>query len=232
MNLKLTYDRLRAANPGARITQGSIVSEQLLNSTATNSINFNLKENQPNSNNSGAITVNEQRLKLSDAFCVTNWSIQIRRVTQAGATATVAEIGGGILYNFVNTTAFTVAAEQTALRNIFNGFLAVTINKQQIYTQYPTRGFENVPTSQKGTTTAAIAGPTTYTIDRDGRDGLTDGFIPLWPTINLQGAWDMSFLLNLPAAVAMGATGNFSNYAVLLLDGYLLQNAANYSFPE
>ncbi len=232
MNLKMTYDRLKAANPGARITQGGIISENLLNATATNSINFNLKENQPNSNNSGSITVNEQRLKLSDAFCVTSWSIQIRRVTQAGATATLAEIGGGIPYNFVNTTVFTVAAEQTALRNIFNGSLGVTINKQQIYTQYPTRGFENVPTSQKGTTTAAIAGPVAYTIDRDGKKSLTDGFVPLWPTINLQGAWDMNFVLNLPSAVAMGATGNFSNYAVLFLDGFLLQNAANYSFPE
>lgn len=232
MNLKMTYDRLKAVNGDARITQGSIVSEQLLNSTATNSVLFNLKENQPNSNNSGAITVNEQRLKLSDAFCVTSWSIQIRRVVQAGATATVAEIGGGILYNNVNSAVFTAAAEITALQNIFNGFLAVTINKQQIYTQYPCRGFESVPTAQKGTTTAAIAGPVQYLQSRDGRKGLTDGFIPLWPTINLQGAWDMSFLLNLPAAVVMGATGNFSNYATLVLDGFLLQNAAKYNFPE
>lgn len=230
MNLRLTYERLKASNQDARITQGSLVSEVLLTGSQQN-LQFNLKENQPNAG-SNNLTPNEQRLKLSDAFCITNVSIQIRRVTQAGATATATEINQGLLYTFANPNVFTGSGEAAALRSIANGILTVTVNKQQIYTQFPARGFTKIGTSQQGTTTAAIAGPTTYTIARDERNGLIDGFVPLWPTINLQGAWDMIFQLNLGIAQSMGATGNFSNYATLLLDGFLLQNAAKYIFPE
>lgn len=224
MNLKLTLDRLKASNPEARITQGTISSENLL-SGASQVISWNVKDNKSNP------TVNDVLLRQSDAFCVTAMSIQLRRVVQAGATATNAEIAQGKLYTYANTTVFP-STESGFLQTIYNGNLVVTINKNQVYTQFPGRVFEFVPPLQQGQTTAAVTGPTTYTASRDAKKAFVDGFCPLWPTINLQGAWDINFTLNLPASVALNATGNFSNYATLILDGYVLQNAAKYSFPE
>lgn len=224
MNLKLTLDRLKATNPGARITQGTISSDVLL-SGSSQVINWNVKDNKSNP------TVNDVLLRQSDAFCVTAMSIQVRRVIQAGAVATPAEIAQGRLYTYANPVVFPTT-EAGFLQTIYNGNLVVTINKNQVYTQFPGRVFEYVPALQQGQVSAAIAGPVTYPVSRDAKKSLVDGFSPLWPTINLQGAWDIGFTLNLPQSVALNAAGNFSNYATLILDGYVLQNSASYTFPE
>lgn len=225
MNLKLTYDKLKAANQGATITQGSIISEYQM-TAATQNVNFAVTQTQkPNP------SINDILLKQSDAFCVTAMSVQIRRVTQAGAVATAAEIADGPLYTFANPDVF-VTTEAAAIRTIYNSTMQLVVNKKQIYTQIRGGLFEYVPNLQQGQVSAAIAGPVTYPVRRDAKKALVDGFFPLWPTINLSGAWDVNFQLNLPASVNMTAAGNFQNRLVLVLDGFLLQNSAQYTFPD
>lgn len=123
MNLKLTLDRLKATNPGARITQGTISSDVLL-SGSSQVINWNVKDNKSNP------TVNDVLLRQSDAFCVTAMSIQVRRVIQAGAVATPAEIAQGRLYTYANPVVFPTT-EARFLQTIYNGNLVVTINKNR-----------------------------------------------------------------------------------------------------
>lgn len=224
-NLETTLAYIRSKNPDAAITQGFLRSDIVL-SANVQTLNFNLTVNNPNSG-SANLTAKERpfRLKLSDAFCVTAMGIWL--YSYPAAAPTDAQFGSSIDYSYPNLTA--LGAGSTNMEALYNGALTVTINKEQIFTQFPTRYFRKVSTAQLGATTAAIAGPVVYTTPYDEQTGYESGFYPITPTINLQGAWDMQFQLSLPAGYDMTAASRVS-YCSLALQGYLLPNCAQYEF--
>ena len=82
-------------------------------------------------------------------------------------------------------------------------------------------------TSQYGTQSAT----TFQTAQSEEQYGVNGGLVALEPTINMQGSWTMAFQLVPPAALDMTGTSSI-NFVSLVLDGFLLQNAASYNFAE
>lgn len=222
-NLTTAYEKLKEKNPKARITQSYLRSDVILGTAQT--INFALLANQ------AMISAKEIRLQMSDAFCVTAWTIKLYKSADTAAPLTAANVAKAIDYNYPQPAVFTASNEAANLENIYNSSMQVTINKNVIFSAYPCYKFRRVNQSQLGTTTAVLAGPTAYTIASEQQAGVDNGLVGLTPTFNLQGAWNMQFTLNCPASTAMAGTSS-TNVVSLILEGFLLQNAAQYFFPE
>lgn len=218
-NLQFVYETLKKKNPGAIITQGFLRSDVQL--TASNSnINFSFLQTQ------NITTVKCQTLQPADAFCVTAMALKIYKSTDI-ATPSAANVAKTIDYSYPQPSVFSKSGESANLESLFNGNLQVTIQKRVIFSQFPAYKFRRVNTSQYGTQSAT----TFQTAQSEEQYGVNGGLVALEPTINMQGSWTMAFQLVPPAALDMTGTSSI-NFVSLVLDGFLLQNAASYNFAE
>ena len=221
-NLQYVYETLKKKNPGAFITQGFLRSDVLL--TAANSnINFSFLQTQ------SIPTVKCQTLQPADAFCVTAIAMKIYKdtVDTGAGVVTPAGIAPTVDYSYPNASVFSGSGEAANLESLYNGFLQVTIQKRVIFSQFPAYKFRRVNTSQKGTQSAT----TFATAPAEEQYGVNGSLVGLEPTINMNGGWTMNFQLIPPAALNLAGTSS-NNFVSLILDGFLLQNAANYSFAD
>lgn len=159
----------------------------------------------------------QKLLEQNDQFIVTHISFGLKKTTADTAAAHAV----AILHTFVNRTVFDGSAGDANLQAIYNGYLEIVYNDTIQVPSLDMRSFERVPVSQQGTTSAAITGPTTYTIGRSGFDNGLYGYYPIDPFI-IAGDQKSRFTINLPTSVALTESSEF-NVAVLLLKGYLLQ---------
>lgn len=190
--------------------------ETLLGTQAT--IDFNVQTNLPN------VIASEKRLNQSDQFIVTHLGFAIKKI--AAASPTAAQHAVAILYTWVNSnTGLFAGANDANIQAIFNGFLEFTVNRKTYVPAIDMRSFERVPESQQGQPLAAIAGPVTYALKRDSFPNGLFGYFPV-DYIRLNGYDLITPTITLPSSVAM-AVANESNYAVLLMKGYLASNQGN-----
>ncbi len=187
--------------------------EKLLGTQAE--IVFNVQENLP-----GRI-VSEQRLNQTDQFIVTHIGFAIKKI--ASATPTDAQQAAAILYTWVNTnTGLFDGSNDANIQAIYNGYFEIAVERKTYVPAIDMRSFERVPDIQQGQPLAAITGPTTYPVKRDG---FPNGLYGYFPTdfIRLNGYDLIQPTITLPASVAMAEAAE-SNYAVLLFKGYLASN--------
>lgn len=209
MNIKAEKNAL-AASLGVSIQRMSQAYLRVERSLGTDqSISFD-----PNKTNSVANVV-EKLLSQNDKFIVTHVGIAIKKCADTPAGHAVAR-----LYTYLNENVFSQANDAN-IQAVYNGSLKIQRNETVYVPGLDARSFERVPTSQEGTVTAAITGPTTYSTGRDGFENGLFGYYPIDPFI-ISGDEKNEFTLNLPTSVNMAATSN-ANFVVLLLKGYLLQ---------
>lgn len=188
--------------------------------TTQNTISFNVKEN------TGTTLPTEKRLSLNDAFIITHMALFVKKV--ASATPTAVQHANADLFPYRNPAVFD-GTNDANLDGIYNSTLSLAVNQVKHIPGMNTFSFKRVPDAQKGNINAAIAGPVTYTTATDGRPNSLYGYVET-DLIVLTGSQNIDIQIALPT----GWSGTFaesseSNYAVLMVAGYLAQNQGTFS---
>jgi hypothetical protein len=160
-----------------------------------------------NDTQNGSVRVNEKRLNLQDIFVASEISVQIG---VGAGTSTKAP-----LYTYPNGVIFTSATDDD-LWSIYNGFLNLTINNQQVLPAWDVYRHYCVPQTQGG---VGITAQTIFPVDQN--DASTDAFYPVEPGIVMNGAANINFQLTANGAPASVLANSF---ICVIQRGILLQN--------
>jgi len=187
----------------AKLTQSYLRSEVAL---STSIANYHIPV-LVNDTQNGSTRVNEKRLNLQDIFVTTEIAVLIGIGT---ATNTAAK-----LYTYPNATAFTSATDDN-LWSIYNGFLNLTINNEQILPAWDVIRHYFVPQTQGG---VGITAQTVFPVDQWAAS--SDAFYPVEPGIVMNGAANINFQLTANGAPATITTNSF---IAVIQRGILCQN--------
>lgn len=180
-------------------------------------IQFFIKQNDGNFTQH----ITERRLQITDTFTCTEIGLFLLKVTTAGATQS------GVLRTYPNSIEFSggSGAEVAAMRGIYNGFLNITIDGVNYLPQsWDMFRHLYVPTAQNAVLTAASGTNNAYVAE--GYDNSQKGFYPVTPNIVFKGSSNNLISINLPTSLAMAGTTS-TNYAVLMMRGFLQQSSTN-----
>lgn len=180
----------------AKLTQSYLRSEVAL---STSIANYHIPV-LVNDTQNGASRVNEKRLNLQDIFVTTEISVLIGIGT---GTDTKAK-----LYTYPNTTAFTGTSDDD-LWSIYNGYLNLSINNEQILPAWDVLRHYFVPQTQQS---ASLV---------DQWSASSDAFYPVEPGIVMNGAANINFSLTANGAPATITTNSF---IAVVQRGILCQN--------
>ena len=180
----------------AKLTQSYLRSEVAL---STSIANYHIPV-LVNDTQNGASRVNEKRLNLQDIFITTEIAVVIGVGT---ATATAAK-----LYTYPNATVFTSATDDD-LWSIYNGYLNLTINKEQVLPAWDVLRHYFVPQTQQSASTT------------DQWSASQDAFYPVEPGIVMNGAANINFQLTANGAPATVLANSF---IAVVQRGILCQN--------
>lgn len=209
-----TYNSIQAKNPDVIITPGYLRLEKSLGTE--NEISFDVLMNQ------GAMTVNEKRLDLSDAFTITHVGFAIYKIASGGAVQTAQ------LDSFPNPLVYTGASEAANLQALYNGALSIRVDSTVYVDSLDMYRFYRVGQAQElvdlGGGTGANATGVYQASQWDSEEYV---FGRITPTITLSGASKNRLVLTLPDSTDLSGTSS-TNYAVLYLRGFLQHNNAKF----
>ena len=180
----------------AKLTQSYLRSEVAL---STSIANYHIPV-LVNDTQNGASRVNEKRLNLQDIFITTEIAVVIG---VGSATATAAK-----LYTYPNATVFTSATDDD-LWSIYNGYLNLTINNEQVLPAWDVLRHYFVPQTQQSASTT------------DQWSASQDAFYPVEPGIVMNGAANINFQLTANGAPATVLADSF---IAVVQRGILCQN--------
>jgi hypothetical protein len=200
--------------PLTSLSESYLRFETLL--TTQNTISFNVKEN------TGTTLPTEERLSLNDAFIITHMALFVKKI--ASATPTAVQHANADLYPYRNPFIFD-GTNDANLDGLYNSTLSLAVNQRKFIPSMNTFSFKRVPDAQRGAPTAVgpLLQPT------DGRPNSLYGYVET-DLIVLTGSQNIDIQIALPT----GWSGTFaesaeSNYAVLMVAGYLAQNQGTFS---
>lgn len=170
----------------AVLTQGYLRSEVAM---STSSANYHVPVLVNDSTN-GAPFATEQRLALQDIFVVS--AIGIFVAAPAASTTTAFP-----LLSYPNSTTFSTSGAATALYNLYNGNLNITVNNQQILPTWDIFRHYFVPQTQNG---VGVTAETVFPIDQI--DASENAFGAAEPNILLNGASNIQANITLPGAIS------------------------------
>jgi hypothetical protein len=180
----------------AKLTQSYLRSEVAL---STSIANYHIPV-LVNDTQNGASRVNEKRLNLQDIFITTEIAVLIG---VGAGTATAAK-----LYTYPNSTVFTSATDDN-LWSIYNGYLNLTINNEQVLPAWDVLRHYFVPQTQQSASTT------------DQWSASSDAFYPVEPGIVMNGAANINFQLTANGAPATVLADSF---IAVVQRGILCQN--------
>jgi hypothetical protein len=180
----------------AKLTQSYLRSEVAL---STSIANYHIPV-LVNDTQNGASRVNEKRLNLQDIFITT----EIAVVIGVGAGTNTAAKS----YTYPNSTVFTAATDDD-LWSIYNGYLNLTINNEQVLPAWDVLRHYFVPQTQQSASTT------------DQWDASQDAFYPVEPGIVMNGAANINFQLTANGAPATVLANSF---IAVIQRGILCQN--------
>jgi hypothetical protein len=192
----------------AKLTQSYLRSEVAL---STSIANYHLPV-LVNDTQNGASRINQKSLNLQDIFVCTEIGVFFGIGT---ATDTAAK-----LYTYPNATAFASATDD-ALYSIYNGYLNLTINNEQVLPAWDVLRHYYVGQTQQNTNfnSATATSPAQYTIDE--WEAASAGFYPVEPGIVMNGAANINFQLTANGAPA---TVQSNSFICVIQRGILCQN--------
>lgn len=214
MGARMTFESAKALVRGlgysvdqAVLTQSYLRSEVAL---STSIANYHIPV-LVNDTQNGAVRVNEKRLNLQDIFITTEIAVIFGIGT---ATATNSK-----LYTYPNQTAFTTSAD--ALWSLYNGYLNLAVNNQQILPAWDVLRHLYIPQTQQNTNfnAATATSPAVYTLDQV--DLSESPYYPVEPNIVMNGAANIQFQLTANGAPSAVATNSF---IAVIQHGILCQN--------
>lgn len=181
----------------AKLTQSYLRSEVAL---STSIANYHIPVLVNDNQNASGPRVNEKRLNLQDIFITTEIAVLIGIGT---ATDTKAK-----LYTYPNATAFAAATDDD-LWSIYNGYLNLTINNEQVLPAWDVLRHYFVPQTQQSASTT------------DQWAASSDAFYPVEPGIVMNGAANINFQLTANGAPA---TVQANSFIAVVQRGILCQN--------
>lgn len=173
--------------------------------------------------NEGTPNETEQRLSLTDTFTVTAMGIFLIKAATAGQTRS------SELHTFPNATVFSGSGEAVNLMNIYNGYFSAKVNGVQYIPRLDVYRFFRAGQAQKnvGLSTYDATNNANNKYLTSGWPSENYGYKSVTPTFELSGARKNELAITCPASIAMAGTSS-SNYVVMILRGFLNQNAANF----
>lgn len=192
----------------AVLSQSYLRLERVATTTQTNYQFGVLVNDQPQ--NSGSVRVTESRLNLQDAFFVA--SVQLFVAAAASSTAT-----NFALQSFPSPTVFSTAGAASALYNLYNGYLSLTVNNSVITPSWDLYRHLEVNQTQQ-TVTPIVSGSVLSQIS-----GLSSTAVACEPNWVLIGSKNNVLQINLPAAIDTLQAGS-TTVLCLILRGVLAQN--------
>jgi hypothetical protein len=209
---RLVFDNAKAlvSNAGFNVNQAvlsqSYIRSEVAMSTSTTSYHVPVLINDTQNGSSFAT---ENRLQLQDAFVVSKIGVFV----SIPATSTTTSFQ---YYTYPNAQAFTTAGAATALYNLYNGSMSISINNRNIVPQWDLYKHLYVPQTQQATSTG-----TNTAIDQN--DASEFGYYPVEPNIVLVGSKNNQISLNLPAAIGTLQAGTAPRI-IVIFSGILAQN--------
>jgi hypothetical protein len=180
----------------AKLTQSYLRSEVAL---STSIANYHIPV-LVNDTQNGASRTNEKRLNLQDIFICTELSVVFGI---GNASNTKAK-----LYTYPNATAFTGTSDDD-LWSLYNGYLNLTINNEQVLPAWDVLRHYFVPQTQQSATLV------------DQWAASSDAFYPVEPGIVMNGAANINFQLTANGAPA---TITADSFIAVIQRGILCQN--------
>jgi hypothetical protein len=187
----------------AKLTQSYLRSEVAL---STSIANYHLPV-LVNDTQNGASRINQKSLNLQDIFVLTDLAVYIG---VGAATSTKAQ-----LYSYPNSSIFTASTDDD-LWSIYNGYLNLTINNEQVLPAWDVLRHYFAPQTQGG---VGITAQTVFPVDQF--DASNDGFYPVEPGIVMNGAANINFQLTANGAPASVLANSF---ICVIQRGILCQN--------
>jgi hypothetical protein len=181
----------------AKLTQSFLRSEVAL---STSIANYHIPVLVNDNQNASGPRVNEKRLNLQDIFVTTEIGVFIGVGTSTNTAAK--------LYTYPNATVFTSATDDD-LWSIYNGYLNLTINNEQLLPAWDVIRHYFVPQTQQSASTT------------DQWAASSDGFYPVEPGIVMNGAANINFQLTANGAPATVLANSF---IAVIQRGILCQN--------
>lgn len=160
-----------------------------------------------NDTQNGSVRVNEKRLNLQDIFITTEIGVYIGVGT---GTNTASK-----LYTYPNPQTFTTTTS-TDLWSIYNGYLNLAVNNQQILPSWDVLRHYYAPQTQGG---VGITAQTIFPIDQ--ADLSEQPYYPVEPNIVMNGAANINFQLTANGAPATILSNSF---IAVVQHGILCQN--------
>lgn len=201
------YDALVKAgiDPKSAILSQSYLRFEVLAALGKTNYQFGVLVNdQPGGQ---AIRATENRLNLQDAFFVGSVQFLIGLTPLTTDTAFP-------LFTSNNPATFSTAGASTALWNVYNGYMSLSVNNKIITPSWDLLRHFNTTQTQF---TAAANSPV------DQRDLFQDGAVPCEPNWVLQGQKNNNLSINLPQAIGTLQAANSTILAVIMR-GVLAQN--------
>ena len=190
---------------GQAVLSQSYLRSEVAMSTSTTSYTIPVLVNSTGANTNFATN---NLLALQDSFVIA--SIGVFVAIPAASTTTAFP-----LYTYPNASAFTTSGAATALYNLYNGKLSVTVNNRQISPAVDLMRYLYVPQTQQG------AASTATTIDQN--DASEFGYYPCEPNIVLVGSKNNVITLELPGAISV-LQASTAPRIVVVMRGILCQN--------
>jgi hypothetical protein len=203
-NAKALINQLGYSTAHAKLTQSYLRSEVAL---STSVANYHIPV-LVNDTQNGSVRVNEKRLNLQDIFICTELSVLIGI---GSATATNAK-----LYTYPNANVFSTTTSAADLWSIYNGYLNLTINNEQVLPAWSVLRHMMVPQTQGS---VGITAQTIFPIDQV--DYSSDTSYPVEPGLVMNGAANINFSLTANGAPAAITSNSF---IAVIQRGILCQN--------
>jgi len=194
---RLVFDNAKALvqNAGFNVNQAvlsqSYIRSEIAMSTTTTSYHVPVLINDTQNGNAFAT---ENRLNLQDAAVISSVGIFVSIPTNASTTAFP-------LFSYPNAVTFSTAGAATALYNLYNGYMAISVNNRTIVPSWGIYKHLVVPQFQQGTSTSVTNGGI------DQMDGTDQGYYPMEPNVVLVGSKNNQISLNLPSAIGTLQSG-------------------------
>jgi hypothetical protein len=213
---RLVFDNARNLINNAGISVGqavlsqSYIRSEVAMSTSTTSYQIPILVNSTGANTNFSTN---RLLQLQDAFVVA--SIGIFVAAPAASTTTAFP-----LFTYPNAVTFSTAGAATALYNLYNGSMSVTVNNRQIMPNWDIYRHLYVPQFQQGSSSSATNGGI------DQNDATEYGYYPVEPNIVLVGSKNNVINLELPGAIST-LQASTAPRIVVIMRGILAQNSTS-----
>lgn len=210
---RMAFDNARASlsnagfNTAAAVLSQSYLRSEVAQSTGSTNFQFPILENE---NPTGTRFNTEQRLKLQDAFYVSEIGFFIA-VPSGVADATFQ------MFTYPDPSVFT-GANTAPQRTWYQGYLQLTVNNRQIVTAWDMQRHLQIQQQQTTANADYTASGINYSNSIVGAD---DGFVPVEPGLVLVGSKSNQVNIILPAGLAAVPA---NSRAILIFRGHLAQN--------